>query len=169
MRIFGIDMPSLKPATENDFATIENLARIIWDKHYVPIIGKEQVDYMLGRMYSRQALKEQTGEGQKFHLVINENKETGFISVSTKDDKNYFLHKFYILLEKQNKGLGTKVFKEVFENIYPTQSIQLTVNRKNYRSINFYFKLGFKIEQVADFDIGNGYFMNDFVMVWKKN
>jgi diamine N-acetyltransferase len=175
VRIFGIRMPSLKPATENDFATIENLARVIWDKHYVPIIGKEQVDYMLGKMYSRQALQEQTKEGQKFHLVLDPEtssgptKETGFIAVSTKDDKNYFLHKFYILQEKQNTGLGTKVFKEVFKNIYPAQSIQLTVNRQNYRSINFYFKLGFKIEQVADFDIGNGYFMNDFVMVWKKN
>jgi ribosomal protein S18 acetylase RimI-like enzyme len=47
------------------------------------------------------------------------------------------------------------------------KTIRLTVNRQNFKSINFYFKLGFKIEKVADFDIGNGYFMNDFVMLWK--
>ena len=161
-------MPSLKPATENDFATIEKLAQIIWDKHYVPMIGPEQVNYMLKKMYSNEALKKQTNEGQKIHLVLNENKEAGFISVSTKDNKNYFLHKFYILQEKQNTGLGTKVFNQLFEDLYKAQSIQLTVNRQNYKSINFYFKLGFKIEKVEDFDIGNGYFMNDFVMGWKK-
>jgi RimJ/RimL family protein N-acetyltransferase len=47
--------------------------------------------------------------------------------------------------------------------------IKLTVNRQNFKSINFYFKNGFKIEKVEDFDIGNGYWMNDFIMVKKNN
>jgi len=161
-------MPSLKPASENDFVTIEKLARIIWDEHYTPIIGAEQINYMLKEMYSTEALKKQTLAGQKFHLIINENKETGFISVSSTDNKNYFLNKFYILQEKQNTGLGTSVFKQVFEDLYTPENIRLTVNRQNYKSVNFYFKLGFKIEKVEDFDIGNGYFMNDFVMLWQK-
>ena len=162
-------MPSLKPATETDFATIEKLARIIWLKHYIPIVGAEQVNYMLDKLYSHQALLQQTKEGQNFHLIENEGKEIGFISISSKDDKNYFLHKFYILQDKQNTGLGTKVFKQAFENLYHPETIRLTVNRQNFKSINFYFKLGFKIEKVEDFDIGNNYFMNDFVMLWQKN
>ena len=47
-------------------------------------------------------------------------------------------------------------------------TVRLTVNRQNFKSVNFYFKNGFTIERVADFDIGNGYVMNDFVMMWKK-
>jgi hypothetical protein len=43
----------------------------------------------------------------------------------------------------------------------------LTVNRKNYKAINFYFKNGFTIKEIADFDIGNGFFMNDFIMIKK--
>jgi ribosomal protein S18 acetylase RimI-like enzyme len=43
--------------------------------------------------------------------------------------------------------------------------MRLQVNRQNYTAINFYFKLGFTIERVADFDIGHGFFMNDFVML----
>ena len=39
---------------------------------------------------------------------------------------------------------------------------------QNYKSINFYFKNGFVIERVADFDIGNNFVMNDFVMIWKR-
>ena len=42
------------------------------------------------------------------------------------------------------------------------------VNRMNYKAVNFYFKSGFTIEKVADFDIGDGYFMNDFVMIWES-
>jgi ribosomal protein S18 acetylase RimI-like enzyme len=162
-------MPSLKPATSNDFASIEQLAKDIWSKHYVPIIGQGQVNYMLNKLYSAAALQKQTEEGQVFHLVLKENKEIGFISVINPDGKNYFLHKFYILQEKQNTGLGSTVFKKVFGELYQPESITLTVNRQNYKSINFYFKLGFKITKVEDFDIGNGYFMNDFVMEWKKN
>lgn len=167
-------MLSLKSATENDFATIEKLAHLIWEKHYVPIIGQEQVSYMLKKMYSHEAILKQTKEGQQFLIVVGPETssgyaETGFISFSTPDNKNYALHKFYILQEKQNAGLGTKVFKKVFDELYKPESITLTVNRQNYKSINFYFKLGFKIEKVADFDIGNGYFMNDFVMLWKRN
>lgn len=162
-------MLSLKPATYSDFASIEKLAIDIWNKHYVPIVGQEQVTYMLNKLYSASALQKQTDEGQRFHLVLNDNKEIGFVSVSNPDAQNYFLNKFYILQEKQNNGLGTEVFHKIFSETYQPDTVRLTVNRQNYKSINFYFKLGFKIEKVADFDIGNGYFMNDFVMLWKKN
>ena len=161
-------MLSLKPVTENDFLTIEQLAYTIWHKHYVPIVGEEQVNYMLAKLYNHKALQQQTTEGQQFYLLFNDEKETGFISISNKDNQDFFLHKFYILQENQNTGLGTNVFKKMFEELYKPKTVRLTVNRQNYKSINFYFKLGFKIEKVADFDIGDGYFMNDFVMVWQK-
>lgn len=156
----------LKPATSNDFAAIEKLAHTIWHKHYIPIVGEAQVTYMLDKMYSYTALQKQCDEGQRFYLVMNVGKESGFISIRSSDNRDFMLHKFYILKENQNKGLGTLVFKKVIEELYHPETIRLTVNRQNYKSINFYFKLGFKIEKVEDFDIGNNYFMNDFVMLW---
>ena len=48
-------------------------------------------------------------------------------------------------------------------------AVRLTVNRKNFKAINFYFKQGFIIEEVKDFDIGNNYEMNDFIMLYKRN
>ena len=158
----------LRPATPEDFTTIEKLARSIWNKHYIPIVGEEQVNYMLDKMYTHKALQNQYKEGQNFYLIENNESETGFVSISTTDNKNLMLHKFYILQEKQNTGLGTLVFKKIVEKLYTPKTIRLTVNRQNYKSINFYFKLGFKIEKVADFDIGNNYYMNDFVMLWQN-
>ena len=162
-------MLSLVPATQNDFNQIEELAKDIWPKHYAPIIGLGQVNYMLNKLYSSSALKKQTEEGQVFYLVMNDASRAGFVSISNKGQGDYFLHKFYILQDKQNTGVGTLVFHKLFAEMNTPSTIRLTVNRQNFKAINFYFTLGFKIEKVEDFDIGNGYFMNDFVMLWKKN
>ena len=158
----------LKPTTSNDFAVIEKLAHAIWHKHYITIISQEQIDFMLDKMYSFAALQRQTGEGHKLYIIVNENEATGFISISSLASKQFILHKFYILQGNQSKGLGTLVFKKVMEELCKPETIRLTVNRQNYKSINFYFKLGFKIEKAIDLDVGGGFFMNDFVMLWQK-
>ena len=59
--------------------------------------------------------------------------------------------------------MGTITLNEL-TNLLKPKTYTLTVNRQNYKSINFYFKNGFIINEIADFDIGNGYVMNDFVM-----
>ena len=77
----------------------------------------------------------------------------------------YFLHKFYIDNQKQRSGIGAELLQYVISTLITPQTIELTVNRQNYKAINFYFKNGFVIKETADFDIGNGYFMNDFIMI----
>lgn len=160
-------MLHLRKATEKDFDTISKLAYKIWNDHYVEIIGQKQVDYMLEKMYSHQSIMEQVFE-KKHHMYIIEKdgKEIGFLSVSLEKDSDYFLHKFYIDKQKSNSGIGTKALNLLIETIYP-KLLTLTVNRQNFKSINFYFKNGFKIKKVEDFDIGSGYMMNDFVMIRK--
>jgi RimJ/RimL family protein N-acetyltransferase len=156
-----------KKAEIKDIPVIQELATKIWNDHYVPIIGRAQVDYMLGKMYSPQALHEQMTSGQQFVLLEMENKPTGFLSFTENPDKKFFIHKFYIQKVRQGRGIGKAAFdKWLFEN--NANEVTLTVNRKNYKSINFYFKCGFVINRVLDIDIGNGYFMNDFEMIWKK-
>jgi RimJ/RimL family protein N-acetyltransferase len=121
-------------------------------------------------MYSTDALIKQNQEGQDFYIIEENKEEIGFIAISKKSEGQWFLHKFYIAVEHQNKHLGAEVMKELSAFIGESDDsdsieIRLTVNRINYKSINFYFKHGFKIESVADFDIGSGYFMNDFVLI----
>ena len=157
-------------AEEKDIQLISDLAKIIWNQHYPEIITQEQIDYMLNKMYSAESLKEQMEKQQhQFFIIRRDEKEIGFVSVSRSGENGtYFLHKFYILQDKAASGVGTHAFNLLIKQLHPTE-IKLTVNRQNYRSVNFYFKNGFKIERVADFDIGNGFVMNDFVMVWRKH
>ncbi len=160
----------LKEAVAGELSIISTLAEKIWNSHYVPIIGQQQVNYMLERMYSPQSLQEQLTEKKHiFYLVVLPGNETaGFVSVHRETNDEWFLNKFYMLTEKAARGLGTLVFKELLKLLRP-KKITLTVNRQNYKSINFYFKNGFCIDHVADFDIGQGYVMNDFVMIWRDS
>lgn len=159
-------------AKESELSIIADLAKSIWHDHYIDIIGEEQVEYMLKKMYALEALKKQISEGQKFYFIQDKKNglNIGFISISQAQESQWFIHKFYVLTSEQNKGLGASIFQEVLSTMLSKDAskyleIRLTVNRQNFKSINFYFKQGFKIEKVADFDIGDGYFMNDFVMI----
>lgn len=158
-------MLQLVVATKNDLKTVAELAKIIWNVHYVPIIGQEQVNYMLDKIYNYDSLLEQLEvKKHQFYLIKKESETCGFLSISSEDKSVFFLHKIYINSEKSHVGIGTMVLNEL-EDLLKPDKISLTVNRENYKSINFYFKNGFVIESVQNFDIGNGFEMNDFVMV----
>jgi predicted acetyltransferase len=154
-------------ANNNDVLSIAELAKIIWHQHYTSIIGTEQINYMLNKMYSKPSLEEQiTVLKHQFYFIMYNNEKIGFISVNETESNNWHINKFYILQTIAAKGLGTQCFNEILKLLSP-KKISLTVNRKNYKSINFYFKNGFKIKDVKDFDIGNGYLMEDFIMIWE--
>lgn len=158
----------LIPATYKDSETISELAELIWNQHYPAIISRQQIDYMLALMYSKTSLSEQMNDkGHLFFFVSEAETNLGFISVNKQNENTWFLNKFYINQERASKGIGSRAFEELKKRIQPSK-MTLTVNRQNFKSINFYFKQGFKIEEVADFDIGNGYVMNDFVMTWQN-
>lgn len=162
---------SLASATPDDIPAVQALAHRIWWAHYPPIIGEAQTAYMLERMYSAEALRRQmTKEGAQFWLVYIAQSDTpiGFVAISQQAAGQYFIHKFYLEAEQQGKGLGAETFEQLLEKYPDAREVRLTVNRQNYKSINFYFKMGFRIERCADFDIGDGFFMNDFVMCWKR-
>ena len=159
----------LKAVSETEIEKIADLAKIIWQKHYPPIIGQEQVDYMLKNMYNTKSLLNQINEkGQQFYFIIFEYETIGFISVTNEKDGCWMLNKFYVLDKETAKGIGTVILEEL-KKIIQAKKIRLTVNRNNFKSINFYFKNGFRIDAVAQFDIGEGYIMDDFIMVWNAS
>ena len=156
---------TLRLATESDIPLVSELARRIWLDYYPAIVSVEQIEFMLERMYSTDALSEQMRNGQIFYLPQTAQGTIGYLSVSETDPGSYFMHKFYIDNGLRGKGIGQEVL-QLLKNILPAmQVLRLNVNRRNYQSINFYFKAGFIIESCMDIPIGNGYEMNDFRMV----
>lgn len=147
-----------------ELRVVQDLAVKIWNAHYVSIIGQEQVDYMLGRFYHLDALAQQVASGDIFYLLFEGPQPLGFASIKKEADASWFLNKLYVETTEHRRGLGRFLLEALIQN-HDIKLMRLQVNRQNHKAINFYFKRGFVIERVADFDIGDGYFMNDFVMV----
>lgn len=151
-------------AKETDIALISELGARIWQVWYPPIIGQAQVDYMLERMYSLASLRDQMlNQAHQFFILKVNNQAFGYASVSRKAAGDYFIQKLYVDTSQHKQGLGTAFLNFLSQHFQP-KTFRLCVNRQNVVAINFYFKNGFIIEKAADFDIGEGYFMNDFVM-----
>jgi len=157
---------TIRNATINDIELIRELTFKVWPQTYSSIISKEQIDYMLEMMYSNKSLALQMAEGSQFIIVQDTKKPVGFASYKPVAINIYKLDKIYILQTQQGKGIGKFVIDYILQQIKDrgAESLQLQVNRNNINAKSFYEKIGFRIIQEADFDIGNSYFMNDYVM-----
>lgn len=157
---------TLRKATTADIPQIRSLAEKVWWEHYPDIISNDQIAYMLGQIYSEAALQRQmTEEGQEFWLPEENGKALGFLAISPKGEGEYFMNKFY--LDSRERGLGTIVFELMLARYPDLKTLRLRVNRRNYKSVNFYFKVGFRIEFCIDTPFGEGYVMDDFQMIYR--
>lgn len=158
-------MLNIQPATITDIPVIRELTYKVWPQTYAAIISKEQIDFMLEMMYSEASLQQQMNEGCRFIIVKEEDEPVGFAAYQETAPSIFKLHKIYVLSSQQGKGTGGFVINYIFDTIKQqgAKALQLQVNRNN-KAKGFYEKLGFTIIQEADFDIGNGFFMNDYVM-----
>jgi ribosomal protein S18 acetylase RimI-like enzyme len=156
---------SIRAASTDDIELIRSLCFEVWPQTYASIISKEQIEYMLARMYSPLSLQQQMDEGTHFILLYNDNLPIGFASFQVITPTHCKLHKLYVLPSQQGKGGGRIMIQHILDKIkvIGIQHLELQVNRNN-NAVTFYEKLGFYKREIADFDIGNGFFMNDYIM-----
>lgn len=152
----------------SELSIIQDLAKTIWPVAYKAILSKEQLDYMLNRFYSLEALKEQLEiKKHSFYIVEDENKKPlGFVSYELDcEPQKTKIHKIYVLPETQGTGIGKKLFQLVKNQakIANQSAIFLNVNKYN-NAKEFYQKLNFSIVREEVIDIGNDYVMDDYVM-----
>jgi diamine N-acetyltransferase len=156
----------LRQATETDVPLICTLAGQIWRAHYPDIITHEQIDYMLELWYNPDLIREQivTQQQQVWMITVDDAPQAcGYLAIGKKEAGAYYLHKFYI--DQRGKGIGAQVFQMVLDKYPDLRTLRLNVNRRNIKSVNFYFKMGFKIESVMDLQVGDELIMDDFVMI----
>ena len=151
--------------TERQIEIVGSLAEEIWTEHYVPIIGKEQVEYMLDKFQSVQSISDQIRSGSLYFLVKEDNQFIGYIGVQPKGDE-LFLSKIYIKSSERGKGLGKKAihFIEKLAKGKGLRKIALTVNKNNRVAIKAYESLGFKNLGSVIQEIGSGFVMDDYKM-----
>lgn len=162
---------TIRYAQKNELHLIRKIAFETWPIAYKNILSDDQLAYMLNLFYDLDVLANQQAQlNHQFILAFDESEnEMGFACYSKEIDDpttKYLLHKLYILPSQQGKKTGTMLLDFVINEIKKTEEksvIQLNVNRHN-NALNFYLKHGFSIIHEEDNDIGEGYFMNDYVM-----
>jgi RimJ/RimL family protein N-acetyltransferase len=151
--------------TPEHFQAVEALANPIWREHYIPLIGQAQVEYMLAKFQTAQAVGQQVREGALYYLIQAPEKENiGFLSVIPRQGE-LFISKFYLLKEERGKGYA-RMALEFIKSLALDLGLErliLTVHKRN-PSVKVYEALGFKVLGPVVTDIGGGYVMDDYRM-----
>ena len=174
-------------------AIVEDIASRVWNEHYGKILSQGQIDYMLGKFQSAEAIQQQIADGYEYYLIeyqqgtyqqeiqqetqqetqnsdVGPSIPVGYFSIKAAQDSDgrmkLFLGKFYILKEFRGRGAGSSVFDFLEHKAAAKclQAIWLTVNKYNQESISVYLHRGYKIVREQVADIGNGYVMDDYIM-----
>ena len=173
-----------------DIPVIRRLADVAFRHTYSDILSAEQIEYMMDWMYSEASLQKQIShDGHQYFIANIGETPVGYVSVSADDADHgstpslssetilptidvFHLQKLYVLPTYQGQGIGKLLFRQVLDylnEIHPqTYRLELNVNRHN-RAFSFYKKMGMEILRQGDFPIGNGYYMNDYIMYIMQN
>jgi ribosomal protein S18 acetylase RimI-like enzyme len=165
-RCITVEMVKVRDATQIE--AVADLAREIWNEHFVSIIGQAQVDYMLSRFQSAAAIREQIAAGYEYYLVSDGGQHAGYFAlVPARTKPSAQLSKIYVRQAQRGRGLGKAIME--FVNAYCVERgigrVWLTVNRHNAGSIAFYERMGFTKAERLVRKIGHGFVMDDYKMV----
>lgn len=145
------------------------MAQAVFPATYAAILSPEQLDYMMEWMYSAESLhKQMEEEGHTYYIAYRDDGEpAGYVSIQPEGAHLFHLQKIYVLPRFQGCSLGKLLFRQAMaaiKELHPEPcEMRLNVNRHN-KALHFYEHMGMKKVDEGDFPIGNGYYMNDYIM-----
>ena len=158
--------------TDEQFERLAELASEIWHECYGGLISDGQIDYMVDKFQSAEAMREQTAqEGYRYFVLEIDGEPGGYYGLVKKPGEGLdppeimCLSKFYLRRELRGKGFSSQMFREIkrFTRRAGLEMIKLTVNRGNIHAINVYKHIGMRMIKEQVTDIGSGYVMDDYV------
>lgn len=158
----------LRKADVADCTLINKLAREVFPATYHDIISVDQIEFMMDWMYSPENIRKQMEEeGHMYFIAYEECEAAGYMSIQQQGEDLFHLQKIYVLPYFQKAHCGSFLFREAIKyikSIHPTPCLlELNVNRNN-KALDFYQHMGMKKLREGDFEIGNGFYMNDYIM-----
>lgn len=160
-------MINIKKATEIEISLIRELAKKSWNSAYANLLSQEQIDYMLGEMYSHEVILNQM-ENSNYHYFIIEFNENpaGFIGFENHYEPNTTkLHRIYLLDDFKGKGLGKSAIQFLKDKVADSKDSRIILNvNKNNNAKKIYESQGFNVYDEVILNIGNGFVMDDYLM-----
>ncbi len=159
----------VEAATDEQLHRLADLANEIWHEFFPGIITEEQIDYMLEKFQSFDAMKRQIAEeGYHYKMLFVDGVPLGYFGICKKPDGSLFLSKLYLKSSARGKGLASIMWKEIkhIARQEGCEMIWLTVNKGNTHAINVYKHNGMRVIREECTDIGNGFVMDDYVFAF---
>ncbi|MDE5619398.1 MAG: GNAT family N-acetyltransferase [Ruminococcus sp.] len=156
--------------TDEKLCEVAELAEMIWHEFFPVILSEEQIDYMVEKFQSYEAMKEQVANQDYCYFSVSDNDGMcGYIAVKPEKDSRFFLSKLYLRSDRRGKGIASEMLSRVFSEAEKAgkTSIYLTVNKYNSHAVDVYGKKGFEIIDSVVTDIGNGFVMDDYIMEYR--
>ena len=158
--------PQFRPLAVGDLSAVTTLARIVWQATYTGIISQEQIDTMLAARYCDAALRQYLDANDRwFDVALVDGSIAGFCACEIYKGE-YKLDKIYVDPTQQRSGLGGTLIgrAETRGRELGHDTLILAVNKKNAQAIAAYRKHGFSVRESVYINLGNGFFMDDYIM-----
>lgn len=152
--------------SDEQLKALEVLAKDIWNEYYVSITSQEQVDYMLEKFQSYEAIKKAINEeGYVYYVAYNDGQMVGYCGIRPEGNR-LFLSKLYVHKSARGKHISTEFFAVMdrFAKEHKLDKIYLTCNKYNDDSLALYAHKGFQVIDALESDIGNGLIMDDYIL-----
>ena len=166
-------MVHFKPVrTEDDQRKLAQMAHDIWFEYWPPIIGENQVAYMVDRFQSFAVIQRDMAEhGYEYWFIQAEEADgtrtVGYTGGCADETTNrFFISKIYLAAEERGKGFARETvrFYEQLAQERGLSSLYLTVNKRNDLGVRAYRGTGFTVIDAVETDIGAGFVMDDYIM-----
>ncbi len=156
------------PLEDADIEPLAALAREIWHQHYPGIITVKQIEYMLEQRNSSHAIRAEIHRGAaRWVKLLVRGALGGFASYEADAARRAMkLDKLYVHGLFRRMGCGAALVRYVEHAARARGFVQvyLQVNRNNLDSIAVYQRLGYDVVEMVKTDIGDGFYMDDYVM-----
>ena len=160
---------SIDEITVADISSVALLAEEIWRTHYSGIISEAQIDYMLAGRYTPENLHPYLKARDRWLKLLRISGEVaGYFSYAlTEKSGEMKVEQLYLHSRYRGSGLGMLMMRHIQEQALALNNriLVLQVNKRNSSAIEFYRKAGFIVQKDVVLDIGNGFVMDDHVMV----
>ena len=140
----NIEKIKIIKAKEDKVLVIKELLSNVWNDTYKDIIPQNVIDEITSSWHSIENLKNQIIDKNTIFEIAEENKKIVGLLMAKNSGNKFYLSRLYVLPSYQRKGIGKKLLNNLIisNNV---NEIELEVEEKNKKGIEFYKKEGFEV------------------------
>jgi len=151
-----------------DAKELSVMARDIWMEYYSTFLDADLPNYVVTRFQSEEAIIEQMHHGYLYSFIMDGDAKVGYLCIVPEDD-SLFMSKLYLYKDSRGNGLGSKALDDILEEgrARKKKRVYLRVNKYNTASMKVYQRKGFVVAEDIYEDIGDGFFLDDYLMEYR--